>query len=82
MTSPFGPKAQRSYPTIAPFVTTSSRRIPQVIIRRSRKPPVIKEETLKSFRALAIAGKDAGFRGLDIPPSLLAWQHHYFDGFS
>jgi hypothetical protein len=53
-----------------------------VIIRRSRKPPVINEETLKSFRALAIAGKDAGFRGLDIPPSLLAWQHHYFDGFS
>jgi hypothetical protein len=53
-----------------------------VIIRRSRKPPVIKDEILKSFRALEIAGKDAGFRGLDIPPSLLAWQHHYFDGFS
>jgi hypothetical protein len=50
--------------------------MPQVIIRRSRKPPVIKDETLKSFRALAIAGKEAGFRGLDIVSSLVCgWCH-------
>jgi hypothetical protein len=42
-----------------------------VSIRRSRNPPVIKDETLKSFRAFSIAGKDAGFRGLDILTSLL-----------
>jgi hypothetical protein len=64
------------------LVTTSRRRMPQVIISKSKNPPVIKEETLNSFRAFSIAGKDAGFRGLDIVPSLLARKHHYFDGLS
>jgi hypothetical protein len=51
-----------------------------VSIRRSKKPPVIKEEALKSLSALEIAGKEEGSKGLGIPSSLLAWEHHNFDG--
>jgi hypothetical protein len=54
--NPFGPNIHKSYPIRLPNETTSSLLSPQVAISRSKKMPVINEETLYSFKADRIAG--------------------------